>query len=128
MADRPGLRIPGRGVAARRLVALAALLERRARGPQDGPGLVADPGATLGPDVIVAHGGSTATAPAVVAEGAWVARGARLLPGVEIGAGAVVLPYSVVHHDVPAGAIVQGNPAVVIGRRDGAGGASSEER
>jgi acetyltransferase-like isoleucine patch superfamily enzyme len=42
--------------------------------------------------------------------------GARstLLPGIEIGARAVVLPGSVVTRDVPPGAIVQGSPARIL--------------
>jgi acetyltransferase-like isoleucine patch superfamily enzyme len=37
-----------------------------------------------------------------------------ILPGVEIGEGSLVGAGSVVVHDVPAGAVVAGNPAVVI--------------
>ena len=37
-----------------------------------------------------------------------------ILPGVEIGEGALVGAGSVVVHDVPAGAVVAGNPARVI--------------
>lgn len=69
----------------------------------------------MGADVRYVGGG----APIVIGAGAWVGRGARILAGVEIGRGAVVRPYSVVHHDVPAGAIVEGNPAAVVGRRSG---------
>ena len=34
-----------------------------------------------------------------------------VLPGVTVGAGAVVDHHSVVNHDVPAGGVVRGNPA-----------------
>ena len=43
--------------------------------------------------------------------------GAVVMPGVEIGAGAVVLPFSVVTEDVPALAVVGGVPATVRGQR-----------
>ena len=41
-----------------------------------------------------------------------------ILPGVEIGEGALVGAGSVVVHDVPAGAVVAGNPARVIKQVD----------
>jgi maltose O-acetyltransferase len=43
--------------------------------------------------------------------------GARsiVLPGVEIGDGAIIGAGSVVRRDVPAGTIVAGNPAEVVG-------------
>ena len=43
----------------------------------------------------------------------WIGRGARVLSGVTIGNGAVVGAFSVVASDVPAYAIVVGNPASV---------------
>ncbi len=51
--------------------------------------------------------------------GAWIGAGATVLPGVHIGAGAVVGAGSVVTSDVPAGAIVAGNPARFIRYRRG---------
>ena len=39
---------------------------------------------------------------------------ATMLPGVEIGAGALVGAGAVVVHDVPAGQVVVGNPARVV--------------
>lgn len=44
----------------------------------------------------------------------WIGRGACILPGVEIGDGAVVGANSVVLRDIPAGAVAAGNPARVI--------------
>jgi UDP-2-acetamido-3-amino-2,3-dideoxy-glucuronate N-acetyltransferase len=49
--------------------------------------------------------------PTVVRRGASVGSGAVIMCGVEIGAGALVGAGAVVTHDVPAGAVVSGNPA-----------------
>lgn len=49
----------------------------------------------------------------VIEEGAWIGLNALILPGVRIGAGAIVSAGSVVSSDVPANAIVAGNPAVI---------------
>lgn len=47
----------------------------------------------------------------------WITRGAKVLPGVTIGDGAVVAAYAVVTEDVRPYAIVAGNPAREVGRR-----------
>jgi maltose O-acetyltransferase len=62
------------------------------------------------------------TAPAipVIGDGAWIGEKAMILPGRNIGAGAIVGAGAVVTKDVPAGAIVGGNPARVIRYRVGA--------
>lgn len=52
-----------------------------------------------------------------VGDDAWIAARAVLAPGTRIGAGAVVALGAVVHGAVPAGAILQGNPARVVGQR-----------
>ena len=44
--------------------------------------------------------------------------GSRICPGTTVGEAAVVLMGSVVTKDVPPMAIVQGNPATVVGKRD----------
>lgn len=54
------------------------------------------------------------TKPIVIGRGVWIATGATILPGVRIGDGAVVGAMAVVSTDVPAGAVVVGNPARVV--------------
>src|SRR5205814_1317795 len=51
-------------------------------------------------------------APIAVRSGSWIAAMAFIGPGVEIGGGAVISAGSVVMKDVPAGALVRGNPGV----------------
>lgn len=55
---------------------------------------------------------------AVVHDGASIGAGAVILPGVVIGARALVAAGAVVTRDVPDGAVVAGNPAREVGRRD----------
>lgn len=57
-----------------------------------------------------------ASAPVVIDDGAAVGINAIVLKGVRVGAGAQVLPGAVVTRDVPAGAVVAGNPAQVVGQ------------
>ena len=52
--------------------------------------------------------------PIVIEDGAWVALGAMILPGVRVGRGAVVAAGAVVDKDVPDNALVAGNPAEVV--------------
>lgn len=54
----------------------------------------------------------------VVRRGASVGGGATILPGIEIGERAMIGAGAVVTRSVPAGAIVAGNPARVIGQVD----------
>jgi acetyltransferase-like isoleucine patch superfamily enzyme len=52
--------------------------------------------------------------PVIVDDDAQIGMGAIILKGVHIGAGARVMPGSVVTRNVPAGATVQGNPANLL--------------
>ena len=54
----------------------------------------------------------------VIGDHVWIGYRALILPGVTIGEGAVVGACAVVTKDVPPHAIVAGNPARVIGRRN----------
>jgi acetyltransferase-like isoleucine patch superfamily enzyme len=56
--------------------------------------------------------------PVVIEDCVWVGANVSIVPGVTIGEGAVVAMGAVVTRDVPAGAVVAGNPARVIGQRD----------
>ena len=53
----------------------------------------------------------------VVGPDVWLGFEARILPGVTIGAGAIVAACAVVAHDVPPYAVVAGNPARVVKMR-----------
>jgi tetrahydrodipicolinate N-acetyltransferase len=58
-------------------------------------------------------------APVVIGDRVWIGTRAVVLKGVTIGDGAVVAAGAVVTKDVPAGAVVAGVPAKVVGRADG---------
>ena len=67
-----------------------------------------------------------ATAPIVIEDDAWIAAEAFVGPGVQIGNSAVAGARAVVLRDVPAAAIVAGNPARIIGTRPLGGGQTSD--
>lgn len=63
-------------------------------------------------DYAVANKGDTVIGPDV-----WVGNGATIMPGVTIGAGAIIAAASVVTRDVPPYAVAGGNPAQVVRSR-----------
>lgn len=65
------------------------------------------------------------SAPVYIRDGAWIGFGSSIMKGVTIGEGAVIASNSVVTKDVPAGAIVGGNPAKIIRLADGSKPGSS---
>lgn len=86
---------------------------------------------TIGDDVSIGHevmiltashdsshpgkrGGDITTAPVFVEDGAWLGARAIILPGVTVGAGAIVAAGAVVSKDVPAHTLVGGIPAKKI--------------
>lgn len=54
------------------------------------------------------------TAPITICDGVWLGARATVLPGITIGEGAIVAANAVVTKDVPAWAVVAGNPAKII--------------
>jgi maltose O-acetyltransferase len=62
--------------------------------------------------------GATESRPIQVCDDVWIGMRAMIMPGVTIGAHAIVAGGSVVTKDVPEWAIVGGNPAKVIKYRD----------
>ena len=50
----------------------------------------------------------------VIEDDVWIGMNSIVLPGVTIGAGAIVAANSVVHKDVPPKVIVRGNPAQIV--------------
>ena len=62
------------------------------------------------------------TNPITIGDGAWVACRAAVLPGVTIGEGAVLGYAAVVTKDVEPWAVVAGNPATLIKKRELKGG------
>lgn len=58
--------------------------------------------------------------PVVIEDDVWLGAGVVVLPGVRLGRGCVIGAGAVVTHDVPAGAVFAGVPAVRIGNRSAA--------
>lgn len=52
--------------------------------------------------------------PVNIEDGSWLCQNVVILPGVTVGAGAVVAANSVVREDVPPGAVAAGTPARVV--------------
>ena len=82
---------------------------------------VLEEGCWIGPNVVLTNakyplspGVKDQLAGPVIRVGAKIGANATILPGVVVGEGALVGAGAVVTHDVPAGAVVVGNPARVI--------------
>jgi acetyltransferase-like isoleucine patch superfamily enzyme len=58
--------------------------------------------------------------PVVIEDDVWIGIGAIVLKGVHVGAGARIGAGAVVTKDVPARAVLRGNPAQIVLERDGA--------
>lgn len=56
--------------------------------------------------------------PVVIGRGVWLAHGVMVAPGTRIGDGVVAGLGAVLSGEIPAGSIVVGNPAKVVGSRD----------
>jgi UDP-2-acetamido-3-amino-2,3-dideoxy-glucuronate N-acetyltransferase len=89
------------------------------------PGAVIGARAILGPRVcvganavLIASSGSKPNSGVVLQADVKIGAGAVVHAGVTVAAGAVVLPGSVVSRSVPHKAIVQGNPAAIVGYVD----------
>jgi maltose O-acetyltransferase len=65
-------------------------------------------------DIPISLQGYKAEKPVIVSDGVWLGRNSIVMPGISIGAGAIVGAGSVVTKDVPANAIVGGVPAKLI--------------
>jgi acetyltransferase-like isoleucine patch superfamily enzyme len=79
-----------------------------------------DPGERMADTVAISTVGDKSrrpqfgSAPVLIEDDVWIGYNATILKGVTLGAGAVVQPGAVVLRDVPAGAIVAGNPAQIV--------------
>jgi UDP-2-acetamido-3-amino-2,3-dideoxy-glucuronate N-acetyltransferase len=76
-------------------------------------GVTVGPGCHVGPNAAFVEG-----APIVVQRGVWIGANATLMPGITLAAKCVVRPGAVVSRSVPPGAIVEGNPAAIVGYVD----------
>ena len=52
--------------------------------------------------------------PAIIGDKAWLCEGCTIMPGVKIGDGAIIGAHAFVTHNVPAHAVVSGNPATIV--------------
>lgn len=69
-------------------------------------------------NMLIISQGYTSEQPVYIDDDVWVCRGVIILPGVHIHKGAVIAAGAVVTKDIPAYAIVGGNPAKIIKYRE----------
>lgn len=69
-------------------------------------------------DVPIVLQGETEAQPVTIKDGAWLGRNVVVMPGVTIGAGAIVGACAFVNRDVPDNAVFAGVPARLIRYRD----------
>ena len=58
--------------------------------------------------------GELTTLPVTIDDGAWIGARSTILPGITIGAGAIISAGAVVNKDVPPNTVVAGSPARVV--------------
>ena len=95
------------------------------RSPRIGPGAFVAPAARLGPGVEVGPGAviladEGSGPPTIIEQGASIGANATVSAGVTVGFGARLRPGAVVDRSVPPRAIVEGNPARIVGYVDAA--------
>lgn len=69
-------------------------------------------------DQMIPYDAVSVAKPVVIGDFVWAGANVSIVPGVTIGEGAILAMGAVVTRDVPAGALVAGNPARAIGQRD----------
>lgn len=50
----------------------------------------------------------------IIGDKAWLCEGCTIMPGVKIGDGAIIGAHAFVTQNVPAYAVVSGNPAIIV--------------
>jgi UDP-2-acetamido-3-amino-2,3-dideoxy-glucuronate N-acetyltransferase len=103
----------GASVAAAAVVGSGSLIEEGAR---VGPAVIVGADSRIGPNAVLMGAGTDPAAE--LQDGVVVGANATVVAGALVGAGAVVRPGAVVARSVPPRAIVEGNPAVIIGYTD----------
>ena len=68
-------------------------------------------------DIPIALQGETQAAPVTIEDGAWLGRNVIVMPGVTIGAGAIIAACAFVNRNVPENTIYGGVPARLIRKR-----------
>ncbi|EKO3774787.1 acyltransferase [Vibrio metschnikovii] len=66
----------------------------------------------------IPYGGDDILKEVVIGDNVWVGLGSIILPGTIISEGVIISAGSVVRGFIPKGAIVSGNPAIVVAMRD----------